>query len=43
MDMHQKRKMRQEKKSDNNNEKLTKVGINWDNPTYGKPLANLYK
>lgn len=41
--MHQKRKMRQEKKSDNNNEKLTKVGINWDNPTYGKPLANLYK
>ena len=27
----------------NNNEKLTKVGINWDNPTYGKPLANLYK
>ena len=29
MDMHQKRTMRQEKKSDNNNEKLTKVGINW--------------
>ena len=29
MDMYQKRKMRQEKKSNNNEEKLTKVGINW--------------
>ena len=26
-----------------NEEKLTKVGINWDNPTYVKPLTNPYK
>ena len=24
-------------------EKLTKVGINWYIPTYGKPLTNPYK
>ncbi len=29
MDMYQKRKMRQEKKNNNQGEKLTKVGINW--------------
>lgn len=29
MDMYQKRKMRQEKKDSNQDEKLTKVGINW--------------
>lgn len=29
MDMYQKRKMRQEKKNSNQEEKLTKVGINW--------------
>ena len=30
MDMYQKRKIRKEKKnSENNEEKLTKVGINW--------------
>ena len=29
MDMYQKRKMRQEKKNNNQEEKLTKVGINW--------------
>lgn len=27
----------------NSNEKLTKVGINWDNPIYGKLPSNLYK
>ena len=43
MDMYQKRKIRAEMKNNNQEEKLTKVGINWDNPTYGKPLANLYK
>ena len=26
-----------------NNEKLTKVGINWEITTYGKPLRNTYK
>ena len=29
MDMYQKRKMRQEKKNNNQGEKLTKVEINW--------------
>ncbi len=29
MDMHQKRKARQEKKNSNREEKVTKVGINW--------------
>ena len=29
MDMYQKRKMRQEKKNSNAEEKATKVGINW--------------
>ena len=43
MDMYQKRKIRAEKKNNNQEEKLTKAGINWDNPNYGKPLANLYK
>ena len=44
MDMYQKRKIRKEKRENSNqNEKLTKVVLNWDNPTYGKPLANLYK
>lgn len=34
MDMYQKRKIRKEKKnSENNEEKLTKVGINWYIPT----------
>ena len=27
----------------NNNEKLTKVGINWHIPTYGKPFITPYK
>ena len=35
MDMYQKRKIRKEKKnSENNEEKLTKVGINWQRTTY---------
>jgi len=29
MDMYKKRKMRTEKKNNNQEEKLTKVGINW--------------
>lgn len=36
MDMYQKRKMRKEKKNNNQGEKLTKVGINWYPRTYGK-------
>lgn len=27
----------------NEEKSFPKVSINWDNPTYGKPLANLYK
>ena len=34
MDMYQKRKMRQEKKNNNQEEKLTKVGINWESTNY---------
>ncbi len=34
MDMYQKRKMRQEKKNSNTEEKATKVGINWERTTY---------
>ena len=36
MDMYQKRKMRAEKKKNNQEEKLTKVGINWVRRIYGK-------
>ena len=43
MDMYQKRKMRQEKKNNNQGEKLTKVGINWYKPTYGKLPMKSYK
>lgn len=44
MDMYQKRKMRQEKKlNENNVEKSTKVGINWYKPTYGKLPMKSYK
>lgn len=38
MDMYQKRKIRAEKKNNNQEEKLTKVGINWYKLTYGKLL-----
>lgn len=43
MDMYQKREMRKNKKMDENTKSLPSTSINWDNPTYGKPLANLYK
>ena len=27
----------------NEEKSFSKTSINWDNPAYGKPLANLYK
>ena len=41
MDMYQKRKMRQEKKSNNQEEKLTKVGINWVMVIYENSLKSI--
>ena len=44
MNMYQKRKVRQEKRENNNEEKNRQIApISWDNPTYVKPLAKLYK
>lgn len=43
MDMYQKRKIRAEKKNNNQEEKLTKVVLNWYIPTYGKHHSNPYK
>ena len=43
MDMYQKRKVREEKKNNDSQKSFSSVGINWDNPIYVKPLANLYK
>ena len=43
MDMYQKRKMRAEKKKNNQEEKLTKVGINCDTGILGKPHSNPWK
>ena len=44
MNMYHKRKVRQEKRENNNEEKNRQIApISWDNPTYVKPLANLYK
>lgn len=44
MNMYQKRKVRQEKRENNNEEKNRQIApISWDSPTYVKPLANLYK
>lgn len=44
MNMYQKRKVRQEKRENNNEEKNRQIDpISWDSPTYVKPLANLYK
>lgn len=43
MDMYQKRKIRAEKKNNNQKEKLTKVGINWYKLTYGKLPMKAYK
>ena len=34
MDMYQKRKMRAEKKNNNQEEKLTKVVLNWESTNY---------
>ena len=43
MDMYQKRKIRAEMKNINQEEKLTKVGINWYIPPHGKSYKNPYK
>ena len=43
MDMYQKRKIRAEKKNNNQEEKLTKVGINCLTTIYATPLENPYK
>ena len=43
MDMYQKRKMRQEKKNNNQEEKLTKVGINCLPCIYTVHCLNPYK
>ena len=43
MDMYQKRKMRQEKKNNDNQESFSKVSISWYKPTYGKLPMNSYK
>ena len=43
MDMYQKRKIRAEKKNNTQEEKSTKVGINWYKPTYGKLPMKFYK
>ncbi len=43
MDMYQKRKIRAEMKNNNQEEKLTKVGINWGIPTYEKLPRKTYK
>lgn len=43
MDMYQKGKIRAEKKNNNQEEKLTKVGINWYKLTYGKLPMKAYK
>ena len=43
MDMYQKRKMRAEKKNNNNQESFPKVSISWYILTYGKLLSKSYK
>ncbi len=43
MDMYQKRKIRAEKKNNNQEEKLTKVGINWYILNNVKPLTIQFK
>ena len=40
MDMYQKRRIRAEMKNNNQEEKLTKVGINWLITIYRTPLVN---
>ena len=39
----QKEGTRNLKDIEKNKNGIAPVAINWDNPTYGKPLANLYK
>lgn len=43
MDMYQKRKIRAEMKNSNQEEKLTKVRINWYKPNYEKISMKVYK
>ena len=44
MNMYQKRKVRQEKRENNNEEKNRQIApISWEITTYGKPLRNTYK
>lgn len=43
MDMYQKRKMRAEKKNNNNQESFPKVSISWEITTYGKLPRKAYK
>ena len=43
MDMYQKRKMRQEKKNNDNQESFSKVSISWYKPNYGKLTMKAYK
>ena len=43
MDMYQKRKMRAEKKNNNNQESFPKVSISWEITTYGKLPTKAYK
>lgn len=43
MDMHQKRKMRQEKKNNDSQESFSKVSISWLITIYLNPLTNPYK
>lgn len=43
MDMYQKRKMRQEKKNNQQNNGFDKIQLNWDNPTKGQLHSNLCK
>ena len=43
MDMYQKRKMRAEKKNNNNQESFSKVSISWEITTYEKLPRKAYK
>ena len=43
MDMYQKRKIRQEKKNNQQNNETEKISINWYKPTYGKLHMKAYR
>ena len=43
MDMYQKRKMRQEKKNNQQNNGVEKIQLNWYIPTNVKPLTSPHK